>query len=218
MIVACVRVAGNVPYAPEYVYKLRNMVQRHIGIDDVRFVCLTDRPEELPGIETIEIAPPIGYFGWWSKLQLFNPKHFPPGAAVLYLDLDVIVMRDLFYVCGYGVGSTLTLAADEGHFEGAHGKRTVKRYNSSVMTFIAGEHADLYKDWNASVALELWGDQDWIGERLPNQLTFPREWFPRISSIGADKQKAAGAHVVLCKRPKNHLAAQMWPWVAEVWR
>src|SRR5262245_18875052 len=218
MIIACVRVNGNVPYAPEYVYKLRNMVQRHVGVKDARFVCLTDRPEELPDIETIEIPPPVGYYGWWSKLQLFNPKHFSNGEGVLYLDLDVLIMQNLLPLIAASIGSTLTLVPDEGAFAGANGKRVIKKYNSSVMTFVTGAHSDLYTQWNASVAAELWGDQDWIGLRKPNQLTFPRAWFPRISNIGADEGKAVGARVVLCKRPKNHIAAQMWPWVNTVWK
>jgi hypothetical protein len=218
MIVACVRVAGNVPYAPEYVYKLRNMVQRHMALyEQWRFVCLTDVPDTLHGIETIAIPPPR-FFGWWSKLELFNPKHFPAGETVLSLDLDVIVLKSLAEILIFEPLSTLTLAADEGTFQGSGTRKVIKRYNSSCMRFVAGAHSDLYTEWNASITQQLWGDQDWIGQRKPNQVIFPRAWFPRISNIGADKQRAAGAHVVLCKHPKNHLAARMWPWVAEAWR
>ena len=97
-------------------------------------------------------------------------------------------------------------------------RRVIKRYNSSVMLFRAGEHAELYTRWNKEVTLRLWGDQDWIAEVLPNQVTMPARWFPRISSIGANLDKAKGARVILCKRPKNHIAAAMWPWVREVWK
>lgn len=217
LTVACVWVQGNVPYTTDYVYKLRRMVQRHMR-PPWRFVCLTDRPLLLPGIETRRIPSPNGWPGWWSKLELFNPEHFPAGTAVLYLDLDVLVVDALWPISLAGVGSALALIPPDGSFMGAPGKRVVRRYNSSVMTFVAGVHTDLFTAWTPEVTYAFWGDQDWIGERLPNQLTFPLEWFPRISSVGADEAKAAGARVILCKHPKNHVAAVMWPWVARVWQ
>jgi len=220
MIVACVWVQANVPFTSEYVFKLRQMVRRHLDRTH-RFICLTDQPGVLQDVETIRVPTPHGWPGWWSKLELFNPAHWwalGREQVLLYLDLDVLVLSDLWPLVAYGMDSTLTLVPDEGVFQGSNGKRVVKRYNSSVMTFATGSHADLYTEWNSDVTRELWGDQDWIGERLPNQLTFPRAWFPRISNIGAVKEKAAGARVVLCKRPKNHIAAQMWPWVKEAWQ
>src|SRR5262245_51167639 len=121
MIVACVWVRGNVPFTASYVFKLRSMVRRHIGIEEGawRFVCLTDRPGELPGVETRTIPTPSVRFGWWSKLELFNPAHFADGEGVLYLDLDVLVLDRLWLVALHGVGSTLRLIPHEGDFVGA---------------------------------------------------------------------------------------------------
>jgi hypothetical protein len=219
VIVTCVWVEANVPFTAEYVYKLRNMVRRNLPTQH-RFVCLTDRPEQLPGIETLKIPKPQGMFGWWSKLELFAPEHawFFGGETVLYLDLDVLVVGSLMLLGELVEPPTLTLVPDQGTFQGSGSRRVIKQYNSSVMLFRSGEHSELYSRWNKDVTLRLWGDQDWIAEQLPNQLTMPARWFPRISTIEANVSKLAGARVVLCKKPKNHDAVALWPWVKEIWR
>jgi len=218
VIFVCVWVEANVPFTAEYVYRLRAMVQRHVWWAP-RFVCLTDRPEQLAGVETVRIPKPSNMFGWWSKLELFNPAHkwSERGEKVMYLDLDVLIVRSLLPLINISVASSLTLIPHEGTFYGGNGKRVVHRYNSSVMTFVSGMHPELYTDWTRDVAIRLWGDQDWIGEKLPNQRTMPASWFPRISTIGADESKAAGAKIILCKSPKNHVAARLWPWVEKAW-
>ena len=67
------------------------------------------------------------------------------------------------------------------------------------------------------VAARLHGDQDWIGEQRPDALQMPVEWFPRISELNGLLPKA-GTKVVLCKKPKNSIAADLYPWVNAAWR
>jgi hypothetical protein len=45
----------------------------------------------------------------------------------------------------------------------------------------------------------------------------PLAWFPRVSQI-EDGPVPADAKVVLCKKPKNVIAARRWPWVQEAWQ
>lgn len=217
--VVCVWVQGNVPFTAEYVYRLRQMVDRSIGRSDWRFVCLTDRPEQLGAdIECIRIPRPNGFPGWWSKLQIFNPEHRLRGPG-LYLDLDTLLVSDISPIANYA--AKIAFVPHAGDWNGRKGLKVVKKYNSSVMKFTdLGAFPELYTKWHPAVAQRLWGDQDWIGEQLPDERTMPLEWFPRVSEINL-AQGPDGippyARVVLVKKPKNHEIALKWPWFKQVW-
>lgn len=213
--VACVWVKANVPYGVEYVTRLKAMVGRHLHRAH-RFVCLTDRPEQVPeGIDPIAIPNLSPLPGWWSKLELFNPSRGMSG-RVLYLDLDSLVVGSLEPVVDFP--APFAIVPDTGSaFKPREPFRVVKRFNSSVMVFDAGECSDLFTSWSPAIASDLWGDQCLIGERYPNLATMPAEWFPRISELG-DAAPSPVAKVVLCKKPKNEVAAARLPWVADVWR
>lgn len=217
LTVACVFVRANVRFCPDYVTKLRSMVRRHLPLAH-RFVCLTDRPEAFAGdpeIQTIRVPQvPMGRAGWWSKLHLFDPENGLRGPG-LYLDLDVLVVRSLLPIAEF-MPEPLALIPHAGTFDG-HGRRlVVKRYNSSVMRIAFGMAPALYRDWTSDVEQRLWGDQDWIGERMPDLPTMPLEWFPRISEIRDPPNWPEEARVVLVKKPKNHDIKA--PWIAEHWR
>jgi hypothetical protein len=91
-------------FAPETVYALREMIRRHYAPAH-RFVCVTDRPEELPGVETVRlwddcarIPSPIGhsYPSCYRRLKLFAPDAGEIfGERVVSVDLDVVVTGDL---------------------------------------------------------------------------------------------------------------------------
>src|SRR5688500_17668854 len=92
--VACVWVDGHVPFTADYVTRLRAMVARWMD-RPYEFVCLTDRPYQIPTVDTIPVPPPIlAIKGWWSKIQLFNPA-MPFTGRVLYLDLDTLIVGAL---------------------------------------------------------------------------------------------------------------------------
>jgi hypothetical protein len=91
-------------FGPESVYALREMIQRHYPHPH-RFVCVTDQPERLPGIETIRmwddfaaIPSPFGRHNpsCYRRLKLFAPdagKTF--GERVVSIDLDTVITGDL---------------------------------------------------------------------------------------------------------------------------
>jgi hypothetical protein len=176
---------------------------------------LTNREHELTSsVETIRVSPPKGIYAWWTKLQLFN-RALELSGRVLYLDLDVLVVGSLLPIINYP--ASLALVPDGApNFKPKGRWQCVKRFNSSVMVFNAGEHQDLYEEWNQFVAHRLWGDQDWIGERKPEAAAMPIEWFPRLSEVrsGAWGEEAK---VVLCKKPKNSIAAVEYGWFKEAW-
>lgn len=211
--IACVWVRGHVPFTATYVTRLYAMVSRWMD-RPFRFVCLTDRPRVVPDIiEPIEVQPPPGCFAWWTKVQLFNPS-LPLTGRVLYLDLDTLVVGALGPIVDYP--APFALVPDAGTFQTRNGLGLVKRFNSSVMVWNAGEQADLYRKWNVRVADRLHGDQDWIGEQVPDAAKMPLAWFPRLSELSGPPLPTE-ARVILAKKPKNDVAAKKWPWVRELW-
>lgn len=91
-------------FGPETVYALREMIARHYA-HHFRFVCVTDRPKELPGIETIPmwddcaaIPSPFGRHNpsCYRRLKVFAPdagKMF--GERLVSIDLDTVIVNDI---------------------------------------------------------------------------------------------------------------------------
>ena len=215
--VCCLFVRGHVPYTADYVVKLAAMVRRWMD-RPYRFVCLTDQPKLLrrwDGIETITVTPFKGLYAWWNKVQLFDPWIGLSGRT-LYLDLDTLVVGPLAPVLDFP--APFALLPHEGRFDGKGPRKVVKRFNSSVMVWNPG-HATylLAAAWHPTVSERLWGDQDWIGEQMPDAATMPAGWFPRLSAIRGGPVPSE-AKVILAKSPKNAEAARRWAWVRQVWR
>lgn len=217
LVVACVLVRGYVGYTPEYVYRLRGMVRRHLGLEH-EFVCLTDQADKLSGVRSVTVPTPDRNYPWWAKVHLFRRGVLGDARRALYLDLDSLVVDDLEPVALFP--AQFALVPHAGSFEGKHGRRVVKRFNSSVMAWDVGCNHDLYDMCWPSVEERLWGDQDWIGERWPDAAAMPLEWFPRLSEISDERNFRVphDARVVLCKKPKNTVAARRHPEFAEMWQ
>ena len=215
LTVTCVYVQGEYPYTPDYVTRLHAMVTRWMD-RPFRFVCLTDRPWmfQLP-VETVPVTKLAG-FAPWTKLELFNPSMEWSG-RVLYLDLDSLVVAPLAPIVDWPATFAITDDAQSkrSKMHDSFGHRIVRRFNSSVMVWNGGTHTELYTSWTPDQVDRLSGDQDWIGERLPDAATLPREWFPRFSELTGPPSPPA--KVVLMKVPKNHLAMQYASWVEPLW-
>lgn len=108
LTVACWRWQSPVGYrsvfGPETVYALKAMVERHLHIP-FRFMCLTDQPELLPGIEAVRlwddcaaIPSPSGRHNpsCYRRLKAFAPDaHKVFGERLLSLDLDTVIVNDI---------------------------------------------------------------------------------------------------------------------------
>lgn len=90
-IVACVLKSGGV-YTAEWVAKLQRGVARHLSTPH-RFVCFSD--VDVP-CERIRLAH--DWHGWWPKIEMFRQ---PFDDAVLYLDLDTVVVGSLDAIAAY---------------------------------------------------------------------------------------------------------------------
>lgn len=84
--VVCVYRNGG-DFTPDYVFRLRSGVARHLKFAH-EFICLTDRVGELQKIASVPLA--WAWPGWWSKMEIFG-IHGP----VLYLDLDTVVVGSI---------------------------------------------------------------------------------------------------------------------------
>jgi len=213
--VACVFVKGHVPFTPEYVTNLRSMVARHLKRAH-KFVCLTDRPELFHSdMECINIDRlPKSIKGWWAKMAIFDPS-LDLGDRVLYLDLDTLIVDALDPIVDYP--TDFALIPHSGNFApGSH--LIVRKFNSSVMVFDPVTVAPLFKYFDiVDDTNRYWGDQDLIGDRMPNADVMPLEWFPRLSEL-KEQAPLPPAKVVLAKVPKNTIAAKLYPWFATAWR
>jgi hypothetical protein len=86
------------------VYALRDMIRRNFDRPH-RFVCVTDRPQELSGVETIplwddcsQIPSPIGhsYPSCYRRLKVFAPDAGEIfGERLVSIDLDTVIVGDL---------------------------------------------------------------------------------------------------------------------------
>jgi hypothetical protein len=220
LTVACVFVRGEYPYTLDYVVRLERMVRRHLA-RPFRFVCLTDRADVVreAGIEALPITPMVVPHAFWHKVRLFDPSIGLTG-RVLYLDLDSLIVAPLDPIVDapgqFTCAADLFGAGDGPPVRGLHrGRRVVAKHQGSVIVWDAGAADDLWLDWTPDVAEAYVGCDDWISDREPYAPVMPLAWFPRISQVHPPWPDEA--KVVLVKKPKNHIAAQTWPWFEPLW-
>lgn len=175
MIVACVK--WGTKYGPEWVLRLRSMVQRHLTIPH-DFICFTDQP-----VEGVTCQPlTSGLPGWWAKLELLQAGKF--AGEVLYLDLDVVLtdnvdgiveaartdaaklwMRDDF---SYSLRKPKDVDPLTRRMLGGAGV-----CNSSVMCWHSDAARDAWDKFTPAVMDELHGDQNHICRVLyPDRIGF----------------------------------------------
>jgi len=125
MINFCCVYYGN-KYPTIYVQKLYNMVQRHLTIPH-KFYCFTDHVnlfDQVKGKIYFQPFPRHDLEGWWNKLQLFNPDTKLKGVN-FYLDLDVVILKNIDCFINYGDENTFGIIRDFG--------QPNMWFNSSVM-------------------------------------------------------------------------------------
>ena len=176
LTVWCVNIGTK--YHPDYVYALKEMVDKYLTIPH-EFKCITTL--HLPDIFCVK--PHLPYQGWWSKINLFS-KGMATGPS-LYFDLDVLIVKNINYLANY---TQYKFAAPANWAMSGHGG-----VQSSVMAWRGDwtEPADRIKPlWKDKLELEsghtmiankaYWGDQEWIGYILGD------DWM-KIEGIGSYK-------------------------------
>ena len=190
-LVVCMK--WGTKYEPEYVRNLHAMVHRSMR-GNYRFTCLTDRPE---GLDCDTIALPGNLEGWWNKVYLFKPGLFE--GPVLFLDLDVVVTGLLTPFFQGGIINDWNLPG----------------YNSSVMSWTAGEHSDIWEKFTEDVPKRLRGDQDWITE-LGRWETFPEGMCVSYRKHAVECVPQGAIVVCMHGRPKPDEITEGW--VPQFWK
>ncbi len=215
--VLCLLVHGEYPFTPDYVRRLHKMVTRYCD-RPFKMYCFTDQPDAMPdGVEPITITKFPDCYALWNKLQCFNPAHGFTG-RMLFLDLDVLIVSSLAPIIDYPADFALTediFAKERANDLIYKGRRLVRKFNSSVMVWNGGEQSHLFTDWTHDVSMLYSTDQDFAGAMCPTAEAMPSVWWPRISQVRPPWP--IEAKVILCKKPKNHLAIKQWPELNQWW-
>lgn len=205
-------------YTTDWVRKLQGMVARNCSLEH-EFVCLTN-DESIDFCKTIPLRN--DWPGYWSKLELFRRGIFDDYDKVLYLDLDVVVLKDLRLLVDYADYFTL-IGTGNGERDIKEGKILVRRYNSSVMCFLpkTEEIENLYRCFDATFEMnKMFGDQDYIGREIPHATKFPHKWVQKIRDLPEHKP-TSDTVVAMCMCPgmpqKNEAAKSKLKWVCEIW-
>lgn len=168
--------------------RLYRTVSKHID-RPFTFYCLTNTEEELPSyVNRIPLL--YAWPGWWSKMEIHRPDL--PVGRTLYMDLDSHAVRSL--------GPILDFKGDLVMFdtrmpmerqERLRAEGWILRYQAATMFFTSGCGV-MQAVWvkflnNPSHWMKQYrSDQDVMGEWIPSQRTFPKEWMIKLDTIRND--------------------------------
>lgn len=203
MQVVCVKVGTK--YGPEYPNRLAAMVTRHAPAG-TRILCLTDNPVGV-ACETAPIGTEAP--GWWAKLVLFQPHPALGGERFLYLDLDVVVVRDLEPLLAYAGPFAMPYDWWGTNLQGS---------------VIAADPAQCPPLWDRFLADELnirafyHSEQEWLTVQMPDAELFDTVAPGFIGSYKAHSLQAGpGGYGIVCFHgtPKPH---ECNGWVTRHWQ
>lgn len=168
-------------FAPETVYALRAMIQRHYH-GPMRFVCVTDAPQDLPGVETIplwaeyaDLRSPWGksYPSCYRRLKLFAPDAGETfGPRLVCIDLDMVIVADITPLFAGGEDFKIWGESDFPHTQKYNGSLWMLKTGSRPQVWTQfGEHAPRLATTSGSRG----SDQGWINHVLgPREATWGR--------------------------------------------
>lgn len=214
------------------------MVRRHLSAEHT-FHCVT---EDGRGLDADIVASPLpgpDLGGCWNKLRLFAGSIGPPGAVILYLDLDVVVVDSL---------DPLLECDPEAGFLGQPdwNRPLFPQFNSSVMRIRSGTHEEVLRrfiqefsagklrrrdEWDGTTRARdkvvYWrgwrrfgGDQEWISAQLKprrrvRERAFPAGWIVSYKRHARQRVPAGAKIIVFHGSPKPHEVDD--PYVREHW-
>jgi hypothetical protein len=218
LTVVCVKVGSK--YKPNYVLKLKSMVARNLE-QPHNFVCFTDNPEGLDGIDCLEL-PDKTLEGWWSKINLFRAD-LPFTGPMLYLDLDIVITGRLDSMVD-------SIPADIDFAIIRQWKKNIKKitryghtksaYNSSMMWWRnIGIRSEIATKITPDDIARWRGDQDWIAVCRPHEFTFSDKFVCGYEDLGpAGPKRRPDIKLVLFSKLENHYIAPKVDWVRNLWK
>jgi len=174
-------------YSAEYVNRLYNMVQRNLTLEH-EFVCFTDSSQGIDKNIRVEPLPKMPVIGWWYKPYFFS-NDIPLRGTVLFLDLDMVVFRNINELFSYQPGNFCIIRDFNRKFRPGW-----DRMNSSVFRVETGMFDHLWQDFKKNPAVHLQrnrGDQDWMYRHIRNHQFWPDEWIRSYKWEMRDKNKLA---------------------------
>ena len=180
-------------YSPDYVNKLYNMVQRYLKLDH-EFICFTDNTTGInPEIRT-ERLPELPVQGWWYK-PYFLSNELPIKGTLLFLDLDVVIFRNIDNLFTYYPGRFCIIRDFNRSI-----RSNWDRMNSSVFRVEIGTYDTQWQDFKKQTRSHLVknrGDQDWMHRQIRDHIFWPDEW---IQSYKWEMRNRASLKLVNGKR------------------
>jgi hypothetical protein len=171
------------------VERLYQTVRKHID-RPFDFYCLTNTTEEFPSY--VKPIPLIyAWPGWWSKMEIHRPDL--PAGRTLYMDLDSHAVRSLGPILDYpGDLVMFDTRIDMSRQDRLRKDGWVLRYQAATMLFTPGCDVMQFVWRRFSQDPGEWmqayrSDQDVMGDWIPNQPTFPKEWMIKLDTIRNDK-------------------------------
>lgn len=161
-------------YDASYVNVLYNMVKRHCSLP-FEFVCFTENTSGLsPDIITMPLPQIPAIKGWWYKPYFFSGD-FPLKGSILYIDLDVIIFRNINKLFEFNLGKFCILKDFNRSL-----RPQWQKFNSSVFRLETGSKRSVYDNFLKDPLTPIkrfHGDQDWIYDQIKTDFYYwPNEW------------------------------------------
>lgn len=213
-------------YSVDWVQRLYNMVKRNLKVP-FEFVCLSNvdsKRFKIKGVQHHQLRLPRLMPGWWAKVQMFRPDLPITPGRILYLDLDVLILRDLMPLVSIDSDIVICPAfgtapeRDPGEIYG---------YNSSVVAYNYPTELPIYETFMRDYLRwmkKYRGDQDFLKTAFPKLDTFPDIWIKKLGEFirkdGAfDKTTLSKETRILLSMPyKNDRASEMYRYVRKIWQ
>jgi len=158
-----------------YVNKLKNMVKRHLSLP-FEFWCFTDDANGIDQDVNIHQLPLVPHWlsGWWWKPYLFSDDLFNDNDTILFLDLDLVIIKSIDEFFDFEPGEFVGLRDVSRIFNPNRQKlgSAVMRWQAKTLNCI---WEPISKDDRLINIYR--GDQDYIWDRYKHLLRFfPDDW------------------------------------------
>lgn len=158
-------------YGPEYLDKMRSMLNRHLSLP-FALHCVTDG-QGAKGWN--KIAPPAVFHSWWDKLWIYSG--IMPAGPLLYLDLDQVILGDITDIVTECLKRPVSCYADHIEWLGV-------KLGTAFLTFESESLQHVFDAFQADKegVMERFangGDQVYVGHQLdPASIWYFNEHFP----------------------------------------
>ncbi len=194
-------------FTVEDVWRLYKSVWAHIDRDFDFYVLTNDMKANVPGTK-IQLLYGDDWPGWWAKMELYRSDL--PAGRTLYMDLDSHCIRSLAPILDFE-GDLVMFADRNKQHVAKHTRRKeggwVYRYQAATILYDPWKWTWLYdkffQDWEYYLK-HYRSDQDILGEWIPDQPTFPREWLVKLADVAKRHRDVPPEDVIIVTGQPKH--------------